>query len=129
VVALGKGVRAGAHPMVGLTRGVEKRSAWWRSSVRRLVRWLLTSGATPAARRKGRGEALVYSKENSTRGKLTIRGAVGGAFVCFPVNNGGLRRRAEDKRQEQSARAAVECSCGRDFLRRWTGVVVDLPAA
>jgi hypothetical protein len=55
VVALGKGVRAGAHLKVGLTRGVEKRSAWWRSSVRRLVRWLLTSGATPAARRKGRG--------------------------------------------------------------------------
>jgi hypothetical protein len=32
-VALGKGVRAGAHPTVESTRGAEKRSAWRCSSV------------------------------------------------------------------------------------------------
>jgi hypothetical protein len=58
------------------------------------------------------GEAPIYSRENSARGGLNIKGVVGGAFGHFPTNNGGLRRREEDKRQGRSAGAVVECSCG-----------------
>jgi hypothetical protein len=75
------------------------------------------------------GEALVYSRGNDMWGGLTLRGVVGCAFRHFPMNNGSLRWCEEDKRQGRSAGAAVECSCGRDFTRRWMRVVVDLPVA
>jgi hypothetical protein len=37
------------------------------------------------------GEVPVYLRGNGTRSGHTIRGAIGGAFGRFPVNNGGLR--------------------------------------
>jgi hypothetical protein len=45
------------------------------------------------------GEVSVYSRWNSVRGRLTVRGAVGGPFMHFPANNDGLQQHEEDKRQ------------------------------